>query len=43
MFLEPRRPTSPLWRGKGASLFLLGSDHAFMMSGAAELLRQARA
>ena len=30
------------WRGKGASLFLLGSDHAFMLSGAADLVRQAR-
>ena len=30
----------PLWQEKGASLFLLGSDHAFLLSGAAALLEQ---
>lgn len=35
------RPTDvPLWQSKGASLFLLGSDHSFLMSGAAALLEQ---
>ena len=41
MFLA-RPADAVLWRGKGASFFLLGSDHAFMFSGAAETLRQAR-
>jgi 2-keto-3-deoxy-L-rhamnonate aldolase RhmA len=27
-----------LWREKGASLFILGSDHSFMLAGAADLL-----
>jgi hypothetical protein len=27
----------PYWRGRGASLFLLGSDHAFLLQGAAAL------
>ncbi len=41
MFLS--RPADiALWREKGASLFLLGSDHAFMLSGAAELVKAAR-
>jgi 2-keto-3-deoxy-L-rhamnonate aldolase RhmA len=30
------------WRGKGASLFLLGSDHAFLLAGAAQLVQAAR-
>ena len=30
------------WREKGASFFLLGSDHNFMIAGAAEMLRQAK-
>ena len=29
------------WRAKGATLFLLGSDHGFLLSGAAALLRDA--
>jgi 2-keto-3-deoxy-L-rhamnonate aldolase RhmA len=33
----------PYWRAKGASLFLLGSDHGFMLAGAAELLARAKA
>lgn len=32
----------PLWREKGASLFLLGSDHAFLLDGAARLAAGAR-
>ena len=32
----------PAWRETGASLFLLGSDHGFMLSGAAELAARAR-
>ncbi len=31
----------PRWRAAGATLFLLGSDHAFMVSGARELRRAA--
>jgi 2-keto-3-deoxy-L-rhamnonate aldolase RhmA len=27
----------PLWRDKGASLFILGSDHDFLLQGAARL------
>lgn len=30
------------WRAKGATLFLLGSDHGFLMSGAAALLAEAK-
>ena len=30
------------WRDKGATLFLLGSDHGFLLSGAAELHRQTK-
>lgn len=41
MFL-PRPADVPQWREKGASLFLLGSDVAFMMAGAADMLRQAK-
>ena len=29
----------PSWRARGATLFLLGSDHSFLLSGAAALLR----
>lgn len=32
----------PKWRAAGASLFLLGSDHGFMLSGAAELTSKVR-
>jgi len=32
----------PDWRGRGASLFLLGSDHSFMLAGAADLVARAR-
>ncbi len=32
----------PKWRAAGASLFLLGSDHGFMLSGAAELTAKVR-
>jgi 2-keto-3-deoxy-L-rhamnonate aldolase RhmA len=32
----------PLWMEKGATLFLLGSDHGFLLSGAADLLRRTR-
>lgn len=32
----------PGWRAKGASLFLLGSDHSFMLSGAADLIARAK-
>lgn len=31
-----------LWREKGATLFLLGSDHGFLLSGAAELHRSVK-
>jgi len=41
MFLS-RPDDIAAWRDKGASLFLLGSDHAFMLAGAAELARAAR-
>lgn len=33
----------PHWRGRGASLFLLESDHTFLLRGAADLLRRATA
>jgi 2-keto-3-deoxy-L-rhamnonate aldolase RhmA len=33
----------PGWAAKGASLFLLGSDHGFMLSGAAALVAQVKA
>lgn len=33
----------PKWRAAGASLFLLGSDHGFMLSGATELTTKVRA
>ncbi|MCR9193515.1 MAG: aldolase/citrate lyase family protein [Hyphomonas sp.] len=32
----------PRWRAAGASLFLLGSDHGFMLSGAADLAAKVR-
>lgn len=32
----------PYWRTKGASLFLLGSDHGFMLAGAADLIARAK-
>ena len=41
MFLS-RPEEVALWRDKGATLFLLGSDHSFLLSGAAELLRHAK-
>lgn len=37
----PRPADAELWREKGASLFLLGSDHGFMREGAASLARAA--
>jgi staphyloferrin B biosynthesis citrate synthase len=33
----------PNWRAKGASLFLLSSDHAFLGAGARALAAQVRA
>ena len=33
----------PLWREKGASLFILGSDHDFLLQGAAKLAEAVRA
>jgi 2-keto-3-deoxy-L-rhamnonate aldolase RhmA len=41
MFLA-RTSDIPLWREKGASLFLLGSDHGFMLAGAAALVGAAK-
>ena len=41
MFLA-RTIDIPLWREKGASLFLLGSDHGFMLAGAAALVAAAK-
>jgi len=40
MFLA-RVEDAPLWRRQGASLFLLSSDHAFLLAGAADLLLRA--
>ena len=40
MFLA-RIEDAPAWRARGASLFLLGSDHGFLLAGAADLLRRA--
>jgi len=37
MFLA-RVEDAPAWREKGASLFLLSSDHSFLLAGAADLL-----
>lgn len=42
MFLA-RIEDVPHWTARGASLFLLGSDHGFLIQGAADLLRRARA
>jgi 2-keto-3-deoxy-L-rhamnonate aldolase RhmA len=39
MFLA-RVEDAPSWRERGASLFLLGSDHNFLLAGAADLLRR---
>ncbi len=39
MFLS-RPEDVAIWRAKGANLFLLGSDHGFLLAGAAELLRR---
>lgn len=33
----------PFWAERGASLFLLGSDHGFLLQGAADLMRRANA
>ena len=41
MFLA-RPGDVPVWAAQGASLFLLGSDHGFLLQGAAGLLAQAR-
>lgn len=41
MFLA-RAGDVPLWSERGASLFLLGSDHGFLLQGAANLLAEAR-
>jgi 2-keto-3-deoxy-L-rhamnonate aldolase RhmA len=40
MFLA-RPEDAGLWQARGATLFLLGSDHGFMFAGAADLLRRA--
>ena len=42
MFLA-RVDDVPYWRAQGASFFLLGSDHAFLLAGARELLHRAKA
>lgn len=39
----PRVEDVPLWTAEGASLFLLGSDHGFLLAGAADLMRRTRA
>jgi 2-keto-3-deoxy-L-rhamnonate aldolase RhmA len=41
MFLG-RASDVALWRGKGASLFVLGSDHDFILQGAAALGKSIR-
>jgi 2-keto-3-deoxy-L-rhamnonate aldolase RhmA len=41
MFLS-RVEDVPYWRERGASLFLLGSDQSFLLSGAAQLCQAAR-
>ena len=41
MFLA-RIEDVPLWAEKGASLFLLGSDHSFLLAGAADLIARTR-
>jgi 2-keto-3-deoxy-L-rhamnonate aldolase RhmA len=40
MFLA-RVEDAASWRAQGASLFLLGSDHSFLLAGAADLLQRA--
>ena len=40
MFLA-RASDIPRWRQRGATLFLLGSDHSFMLAGAAALVQEA--
>lgn len=42
MFLA-RIEDVPYWASRGASLFLLGSDHGFLLAGAADLLERGRA
>jgi 2-keto-3-deoxy-L-rhamnonate aldolase RhmA len=41
MFLA-RESDAPLWRGKGASLFLLNSDQGFLLAGARQLAEAVR-
>jgi 2-keto-3-deoxy-L-rhamnonate aldolase RhmA len=41
MFLA-RPGDAPQWREKGASLFLLGSDHGFLLAGATALIAAAK-
>lgn len=41
MFLA-RIDDVPQWAAKGASLFLLGSDHSFLLAGAADLVQRAQ-
>ena len=41
MFLA-RVDDVPYWRARGASLFLLGSDHTFLLAGANELARRVK-
>jgi 2-keto-3-deoxy-L-rhamnonate aldolase RhmA len=41
MFL-PKIEDIPVWAEKGASLFLLGSDHGFLLAGAADLIARTR-
>jgi 2-keto-3-deoxy-L-rhamnonate aldolase RhmA len=41
MFL-PRIEDVPFWAERGASLFLLGSDHGFLLQGAADMVQRAR-
>ena len=41
MFLA-RIEDVPHWAARGASLFLLGSDHSFLLQGAADLVRRTR-
>lgn len=41
MFL-PRIEDVPIWAEKGASLFLLGSDHNFLLAGSADLIERTR-
>ena len=41
MFLSRPEEVS-VWREKGATIFLLGSDHGFLLSGAADLHRQVK-